>query len=485
MPTAGSAEPFAHEIGGTVANYATIVGTGGTAVSLAASFTNRMVIGAGAVFTGVVDGGNTIGSATISTLELTTGASAGEVGTLSGIGSKYIDFGNMVVDAGASWVLAGGQTIAANVTLTDNGTLTNNATVLTTVTLGSGASLTNASDGVIRQINGGYGVLALSPGSVTNYGAILGGPAGYGVEIAGGAVTNHAGTISGGWGVLISGTRGTVTNYVQIVGSVSEAGVGLATGGVIINRSGTISGGDGTDVFEGGTVVNFATILGINNNYAAAFFAAGYQNLLEIAPRSTIVGQANGGNTIGATSVSTLELTTGTAAGVVGTVGVIGTLGEIGAQYVNFADIVVDPGASWAFKATQTLAANETLTDNGTPTNNGTVLTLVTLGAGATLINAQGAQISDSAFTFAYAVRDSGVGVVVNDGLIAGGAHDGGVGLYGGGTVTNQSNGTITAASYSGAAVFNAPGTVINNGIVHGHNNGVVFNAGRRSHAQS
>lgn len=163
MPTAGSAEPFAHEIGGTVANYATIVGTGGTAVSLAASFTNRMVIGAGAVFTGVVDGGNTIGSATISTLELTTGASAGEVGTLSGIGSKYIDFGNMVVDAGASWVLAGGQTIAANVTLTDNGTLTNNATVLTTVTLGSGASLTNASDGVIRQINGGYGGPRVKP----------------------------------------------------------------------------------------------------------------------------------------------------------------------------------------------------------------------------------------------------------------------------------------------------------------------------------
>jgi hypothetical protein len=280
---------------GTVVNFATIEGgTAGAAVDLSPNFTDRVAIGTGAVFTGVVNGGNTIGATSVSTLELTTGSSAGVVGTITGIGSKYIDFADIVVDAGASWVFAGGQTIAANETLTDNGTLTNNATVLTTVTLGSGASLTNASGGVISSQGG-------KPLSVVG----LSGPA-------------------------------TVTNYGHILASATGAGVALFAGGTVINRGGTLTGADGVEITGGGgTVVNFATILGINSNFAGVFLGAGYQNLLAIAPGSTIVGVANGGNTIGATSVSTLELTTGTAAGVIGTVGVIGTLGGVGAQYVQ------------------------------------------------------------------------------------------------------------------------------------------------------
>ncbi len=462
----------------TVANYATIIGTSGTAVSLPAGYTNRMVIGAGAVFSGVVDGGNTIGSATVSTLELTTGASAGVIGTIGGIGSKYVNFTDIVVDSGASWDFAGGQTIAGDQALTVDGTLTNNATVLTTVTLGSGASLTNSSS-VINQNGFADGVDAAGPATVSNYGVIVGGDVGFGVEMSsGGVITNHAGTISAASGILIFGEAGTVTNYGQILGVATRTGVQLSAGGTIINRSGTISGGIATEIFSGGTVVNYATILGLGSEIAAAYFGSGFQNLLEIAPGSTIVGGASGGNTIGATSVGTLELITGTAAGVIGTVGVIGTFGQAGANYVNFADIVVDAGASWAFKNTQTLAAIERLTDNGTLTNNGVVLTPVTLGAGGTLINAQGAQVSDSAFTFTYAVHDSGAGVVVNDGLIAGGAQDGGVGLYGGGTVTNQAQGTIAAPAYAGVGIFGAPGTVINNGVIQGNASGVFFSAG-------
>ena len=314
---------------------------------------------------------------------------------------------------------------------------------------------------------------------VSNYGVIVGGDVGFGVEMSsGGVITNHAGTISAASGILIFGEAGTVTNYGQILGVATRTGVQLSAGGTIINRSGTISGGIATEIFAGGTVVNYATILGLGSEIAAAYFGSGFRNVLEIAPGSTIVGMASGGNTIGATAVSTLELITGTAAGVIGTVGVIGTFGQAGANYVNFADIVVDPGASWAFKNTQTIAANETLTDNGTLTNNGIVLTPVALGAGATVIDAQGAQISDFGFNFIYAVHDSGAGVVVNDGLIAGGAHDGGVGFYGGGTVTNQAQGTITAAAYAGVGIFGAPGTVINNGVIQGSDNGVFFSAG-------
>ena len=232
---------------GTVANYATIIGTSGTAVSLAPGFTNRMVIGAGAVFTGTVDGGNTSGSATISTLELTTGSSAGAIGTLSGIGSKYLDFANIVVDAGAAWVFASGQAIAGNQALTDNGTLTNNATVPTTVKLGSGASLTNASSGTISQNNTSDGVDAAGPATVTNYGEIAGGGVAFGVEMSsGGVVINRAGTISGGnAGILILGATGTVTNYGHILAAATRTGIQLSAGGTIINRSGTIGGGIG------------------------------------------------------------------------------------------------------------------------------------------------------------------------------------------------------------------------------------------------
>ena len=70
--------------GGTVTNSGTISG-GHDAITIAAGGTGRVVIDPGAVFTGTVNGGNTIGGASISTLELASGASAG---TLSGLGSK-------------------------------------------------------------------------------------------------------------------------------------------------------------------------------------------------------------------------------------------------------------------------------------------------------------------------------------------------------------------------------------------------------------
>ena len=60
---------------------------------------------------------------------------------------RYVGFGNFVVNAGATWVM-NANTIGFAATLTDNGGLTNSGRIFTTVTLGAGASLTNASDGV-------------------------------------------------------------------------------------------------------------------------------------------------------------------------------------------------------------------------------------------------------------------------------------------------------------------------------------------------
>ena len=102
-----------------------------------------MVVDAGAVFHGDV-----VGSASASnTLEL---ASSASTGTISGIGSKYINFGTVTVDKGANWELAGTNSLTSGSTLRNNGTLTL-----------SGATLSDAGS-VINN-----GTIELDPSSMT------------------------------------------------------------------------------------------------------------------------------------------------------------------------------------------------------------------------------------------------------------------------------------------------------------------------------
>jgi hypothetical protein len=87
---------------------------------------NRLIIDLGAVFVGKVTNVQEAGLTINSTLELASGTSSG---TLSGLGTKYLNFTSVVVDAGANWVLAGSNTIASGETFTDFGTLTNTGTL--------------------------------------------------------------------------------------------------------------------------------------------------------------------------------------------------------------------------------------------------------------------------------------------------------------------------------------------------------------------
>ena len=99
----------------------------------------RVVVAPGATFVGIVSGGNSIGSSVVSTLEFMSGS---QVGSLSGIGSHYVEFGHISIDSGASWQLTGSNTLAAGGTLTNSGTLT-----LSNAILGDAGVLEN--DGVI------------------------------------------------------------------------------------------------------------------------------------------------------------------------------------------------------------------------------------------------------------------------------------------------------------------------------------------------
>lgn len=89
---------------GSFVNAGTIGATmsSGYAVSLAGTRDSLLVVDPGAAFVGKVDGGNPVGSSYVSTLEFRPGS-----GTLAGFGSAVTGFGQISLDPGAQWLLAG------------------------------------------------------------------------------------------------------------------------------------------------------------------------------------------------------------------------------------------------------------------------------------------------------------------------------------------------------------------------------------------
>jgi hypothetical protein len=88
----------------TLVNQGTISGGENAFIAVKAGFADRLIVSPGAEFQGLVNGGNAIGSAVYTTLELTTGASAG---TIAGFGTQFVNIGKIELDAGATWSLGG------------------------------------------------------------------------------------------------------------------------------------------------------------------------------------------------------------------------------------------------------------------------------------------------------------------------------------------------------------------------------------------
>jgi T5SS/PEP-CTERM-associated repeat protein len=238
--------------GQTVVNAGAISGAGGYAVKLAPGYVNRVIVDPGGSFSGTVSGGDT----TTSTLELAPGTSAGVVGTLSGLGTQFVNFAQIAVDSGASWSLTGGNSVASGITLTDSGALT----------IGVAGALTDAS-----------ALTVAAGGSVTNAGVVSG--AVHGVRlVAGGGVANRiTGTIAGANdGIYLTGVAGTVTNAGTIAGATWN-GVVLIGGGVSNQITGTISGGnDAISITTSpGIVDNAGAILGGATADGVQMFAGG------------------------------------------------------------------------------------------------------------------------------------------------------------------------------------------------------------------
>jgi hypothetical protein len=393
--------------GTTLINAGTVEGSP-DAARFAAGAGNRVVIAQGGTFSGIVDGGNTLGSATPSVLELTSRLSGGGFGsgTISGLGTQFINFASIAVDSGADWGVTGSNTIAANATLTVYGYLGNYGTLGGTVTLADSGELRNNSlvngavigtgTGVVLKNFGTVlptGTAAVSfsnGGSVYNDGGISG--ARYGVQISGGfGVVNNqariggttagiailaggsiynAGTITGAAGVVLGPGGGTVVNYSQITGTGS--GVLLQAGGTVLNRGGTISGLIGVQQTGPGavTVANLGTISGSGGN-DSVLLHAGAANRVVVYQGDVFNGVVDGGNPIGGSAVSTLELASSSTPGV---------LSGLGSQYIDFAQITADPGAQWSLGGSNTIVSgatlsldDTTLTDTGTLVNNGVI----------------------------------------------------------------------------------------------------------------
>ena len=162
--------------GVTVTNAGTISGTK-DALIFRSGTASRLIVDPGAVFIGTVTGLNLVDAVT---MELASAASAG---TLAHLGTQFIDFSQVAVDAGASWTWVGPNTLPIGTTLANAGTLTLLDATLT-------------ADAVVN--NGG---IVLDPSTMTVASLIGTGT----VTIASGGTLDIQGTVASGETIVFGG----------------------------------------------------------------------------------------------------------------------------------------------------------------------------------------------------------------------------------------------------------------------------------------
>ncbi|MDE2334551.1 MAG: Hint domain-containing protein [Rhodospirillales bacterium] len=255
---------------GTVQTAGTIMGGNGTAVALAAGYANRVDYAAGAVFQGIVDGGNAIGAPVQSTLSLSY-YNSNVTGTLTNLNSTFVNF--QQIEVRGAWAFTAVDTLLSNVTLTDlgagskhpAGTVGGDGLMLNandTVTVASGALVSRATAPTKRTA----GIIALSGAS--------------NVYIAnGGLVTNPTNTYAAGIGLFDGGT---------IVNGLTSGAIFSATGTIIGRDVGIYATASGF----GATIVNPGTIAGLYSTSSGIDLKA--MASVGNVPGGTIIGAQNG-----------------------------------------------------------------------------------------------------------------------------------------------------------------------------------------------
>ncbi len=393
----------------TVTNQAVITGQSKSGVALISGGTLSNT-GSG-VITGGVYGIVARGTATISNLGSVTGQTAAGVALF--VGGSVGNGGSAVIQGGAYGVAATGSAA----TVANQGTIAGGSA--SGVLFVDGGYVSNAKTGTITGAYFGVEITNVS-GSVNNLGSVSSSRSftglstfdAAGVDLAaGGTVTNGlSGNIRATWkgveiGTLSASVGGTVLNQGTIYASNATGNTGAAVwihGPALISNAatGTIAGGPfGIVSYFQTTVVNYGSIGG--TEFAIDAFP-GFANRVIVGPGASFSGAVSGGNTIGSTIVSTLELASASLQG---------TLSGLGSQFTGFAQVTIDPGASWTLSGTNSLAAGVTLTDRGTLLLNGTALS----GAGSATISDTAGNFADATIDGAGAVWSGPVELVVGD----------------------------------------------------------------------
>jgi hypothetical protein len=383
----------------------------GNALTIHTGYAGHVTVAPGAVFIGTVNGANTVGSGVTSSLVFAAGTADG---TFSGLGTHYVNFGQITVAAGGTWTLTGSNTILAGQTLVALGALDldGGLTVLGSFSHSGGLTLANGSF-VIGDTETGatYGAVATDE--------IL--------SIASGGRVFATGTIPAS-GPVPAGVRLTTSTFFNS-GFVGSQDYGALGGAFIYNYvDATISGGR-IGVSSHGTLINAGLIAGYGTGTPVAVtLTEGVPNVVVVEPGATFAGLVDGGNTIGATASSTLVFGGHTAQG---------TFSGLGSHYVDFDYVSIAQRAFWRAVGDNTLLAGQTLSLLGavsiagsfenqglvtTPlpvsgTNGGGSYVIangygISLLPGSRLVNDAGARLYGEAYGLA------GNGTVVNAGTI-------------------------------------------------------------------
>jgi hypothetical protein len=320
-------------------------------------------------------------------------AADGSVEFLTAGTAGILDFGGTVVNAAGGTILTpNGTGIALYGEVDTNGTFSAAAAVLTNagsvnadtgvdfegigsvdntgVIFGTvtGVSLLASTAGVPDYIPANApartlinaGVIDASMGTVVNERGTM--VAGVGVMLPAGNIYNLAGgTIAGDIAIDSNDTIASYENrsavtlttplYLNNAGVITGAAAGVSAQGApaTIVNTGTITGDTlGVALRGGGTVTTAGSIGG---SVDAVTFAAGYNNELIIDAGAVFSGTVDGGNTLGATATSMLQLGAGA-----------GYLNGVGSAFVNFQTIDFAPGALWAVSGDEAgLAAGQSI----------------------------------------------------------------------------------------------------------------------------
>src|SRR5579862_42086 len=467
-------------VNGTIVDQSTIDVTS-TGTLLFGNGNDVLDLAAGAVLS-IASGGAVDGGGGTNTLELSAGVGTG---TLNGFGSSFINFQDIVVANGGTWLMGGSNTILSNEALIDYGDLTVGGTFDDKggVIVGSGATLavsgTFVDEGNLTVDAGGLltlsstaAVFALAAG-VTPAGTIDGG--GGTLELLAGTSTlNGFGTnlanfsslyvATGGDWALGGGITlgGSLLNHGELTSTVTGADAITLTAGAYVLNTGTIDSTGGTAVAIGATgavdIVNRGTIeetgAGVAGSYAGGIRLLAGGNVTNAAGGTIIASGAvsravqldNAGTVVNrgyieATSIGVFLATTGS----------LDNIGTIKATGNDSFGAALQGG---------------TLTNSGTIIDTGDTADAVGVTTGS-MTNAATGLIEQSG-TNAAAVFVNGTGNFLNYGtVLANGTYDqSGIAVTSGRAVNANTGQVTTTGSGSVSVYVDGNGTFINHGKV-------------------